>query len=321
MVHGDSAGGAQTPVLGVDVGGTSIKAGVVRSGQLMTTLSVPSPRGAEAVVAAVAGVARDLSTRVGDWNAPRAAGVVVPGIVDERTGCGVHSENLKWKNVPLRQMLQDALEIPVAFGHDVRAGALAEYYALEGPPVEVMTFMPIGTGIACATIVGGELLASGGFAGEVGHAPVGNSTACTCGGRGCLESVASARAVAARYSELSGMRVDSAAQVIDRLGNDEHAQTVWEDALEALATALSWTASVLAPEVIVIGGGLAKAEAALLEPLGQKLQQRLHVPRIPELRPARLGDLSALYGASLMAEELDADDCAEQRFPHGIRTR
>lgn len=306
-VHGralSAAGGTQAAVIGVDVGGTSIKAGIVRSGELMMSQSVPTPLGAEPVVAAAAAVVTELISRAGDQQVPRAAGVVVPGIVDERTGIAVRSENLHWRDAPLGRMLQDALEIPVAFGHDVRAGALAEHRALEGPPVEVMTFMPIGTGIAAATIIRGEMLTGGGLAGEVGHAPIGSSAACSCGGLGCLEAVASARAIAARYSELSGVRVDSAAQVISRQGKDEHARAVWEDALEALAAALSWTAAVLAPEVVVLGGGLAKAEAALLDPLSQKLKQRLHVPRIPELRTARLGDRSALYGASLMAEEL-----------------
>lgn len=298
------AGDSQSPVLGIDVGGTSIKAGLVRSGQLVTTLSVPTPLGAERVVAAVKEVAGQLISSAPDQPGPRAAGVVVPGIVDERTGRGVHSGNLQWRDAPLHQMLQDALQLPVAFGHDVRAGALAEHHALEGLTPEVMTFLPIGTGIAAATIIRGEILVSGGYAGEVGHAPVGIDSACTCAGTGCLEAVASARAIAVRYSELSGTQVDSAAQVLDRLSDDEHAYRVWEDALEALAMTLSWTAALLAPEVVVIGGGLAKADGVLLDPLRRKLQQRLHVPRVPELRTARLGDRSALYGAALMAEEL-----------------
>ncbi|GAB3187036.1 ROK family protein [Nesterenkonia suensis] len=291
-------------MLGVDVGGTSIKAGVVQEGRVLDSLSMPTPMGAAGVVGAVAELFRELVAGRDGGGRVAAAGVVVPGIVDERAGRGVLSENLRWRDVPLQRMLQAVMDVPVAFGHDVRAGALAEYDALEGPRPGVMLFVPIGTGIAAATVIQGEILVAGGFAGEIGHAPVGFGPRCGCGAIGCLEAVASARAIATRYSDLSGARVTSAAQVIERLTCDEIARSVWDDALEGLATALSWSSALSAPDVVVLGGGLARSGGTLIDSLRSRLEDRLSVPKVPELRQARLGDRSAIHGAALLAEDL-----------------
>lgn len=108
--------------LAVDVGGTTIKAAVVRAdGTLSTVATAPTPRGADATVAAVAAL---LATFPATVSGP--VGVVVPGIVDETRGVGVLSANIGWYDAPLRDLLTDALGREVVLGHDVRSGALAE---------------------------------------------------------------------------------------------------------------------------------------------------------------------------------------------------
>src|SRR5690606_25867262 len=104
-------------------------------------------------------------------------------------------------------------------------------------------------------------------AGEIGHSPIGEWP-CPCGARGCLEAVASAGAIARRYTEATGSAVDGAREVIARAeGGDETAMRVWNEALDALALAIAQLTAVLAPQAVVIGGGLSRAGDALFDGL------------------------------------------------------
>ena len=287
------------PVIAVDVGGTTIKAATMAGDGAENLLTAPTPRGAESVVAEVAA----LVAKQARGREVSGVGVVVPGIVDEERGLGVRADNLEWRDAPLLDMLRKALPHPVALGHDVRAGTLAEHDALDGP-VESMAFIPVGTGIAMGLIIDGKPLASAGFAGEIGHADVGHDLTCVCGLTGCLEAIASAAAIAARYSALSGTEAAGAVSVAQRLDVDPVAQQVWGDAVEALATAVAWTASTVAPEVVVVGGGLAESGEALMDPLRRAVGTRLSVQRAPRLVTSRYGPYSALHGAAVLARSL-----------------
>ncbi|WP_237047878.1 ROK family protein [Lentzea guizhouensis] len=147
-------------LIGVDVGGTATKAVLTTDGGAVLKMRTvpsppPGPDAALAVVESVRALVRELG---GD-----RAGVVVPGIVDERRGVGVFSENLGWRDVPFARLLGDALDVPVAFGHDVRAGALAESRLGAGTAARSMVFLPIGTGVSAAAVVDGALLDLGGW--------------------------------------------------------------------------------------------------------------------------------------------------------------
>ena len=172
--------GAGGVVLGVDVGGTGIKARVVdesRAGCSPST--VCRPHGTTPPRLGLAEVVADLTARSIDTVGPLdAVGVVVPGVVDERTGTAVLSVNLGWRGVPLRDRVHQALlvrgiTIPVAFGHDVRAGALAEVSGSDDASRALRTgsvgFVPVGTGLASALVVDGTVVDGGGWAGEIGQ--------------------------------------------------------------------------------------------------------------------------------------------------------
>ncbi len=291
-------------VAALDVGGTSMKGALVdESYRVVREVRRPTPRdlGPDAVVAAILGQLADLIADADER--PVAAGVVVPGIVDDMRGVAVASANLAWRELPLRQMLAERAGLPVSLGHDVRAGALAEHRLGAARGATDVLFLPIGFGIAGAIIADGHLLVAGGYAGELGHVIVQpNGDACGCGRQGCLETVASGAAIGRRYATRTGRPSATAAEVADlvRTG-DGTACRVWAEAVAGLADAIELATMVVAPHLVVIGGGLSLAGDLLLDPLRAALQGRLLMQRLPRIIPAVLGDRAGCLGAAILA--------------------
>jgi glucokinase len=236
----------------------------------------------------------------------RAVGVGVPGIVDAERGIGLDSANLGWRNAPVAAHLGAALGLPVAVRHDVAAAGSAELRRGAGRGARDALFVVIGTGIAGAVLAGGALVAGGaGQAGEIGHIRIRpTGPRCGCGARGCLETFASARAIAVAYTERTGRPVAGAADVLAVLPTDADARAVWADAVAALADGLLITQAVLAPELVVLGGGLASAGSALLDPLAAALHERATVQVVPRLLVAELGERAGVVGVGMAAREL-----------------
>jgi glucokinase len=274
---------------------------------VLSRLRRPTPargNGPDEVLAAILAAVDELTAAAPGSVGVRAVGLVVTGIVDERRGMAVHSENVGWRNVPVSSLVEQATGLPVGFGHDVRAGTLAEWRLGAGRGLEDLVFVPVGTGVSAGIVVGGRPVTGGGYAGEIGHVDVGHGEPCTCGGRGCVEALASAAAIARRYAAVSGRPVAGAREVAERMiAGDPTARRVWNDATEALALGLAWTSVVLAPQAILLGGGLARSGSLLFEPLGQALGRHLGVVRRPRLLPAALKDDAGFLGAALLAWE------------------
>jgi glucokinase len=297
-------------VLAVDAGGSQIKATVLDAGPDGALTAVararrPTPKGADgtatahAIVAAVA----DLAAGFAATQPISAVGVVVPGVVHD--GVGVYSANLGWRNFPFATTLAEVTGLPVAFGHDVAAGGLAELRMGAARGYQDVVVMPIGTGIAAALVMDGALRTSGGYAGEIGHVDVGHGERCGCGLTGCLEAMASAAAIARRYSAKAGRQVDGSAEVVDAAtAGDPVAVEVWNDALDALARGIRVLATLIGPEVVVLGGGVAMAGDRLVDPLAERLAGLLTFQRMPRLRLAELGDQAGSLGAGLLAIDL-----------------
>ncbi|MFF1506438.1 ROK family protein [Streptomyces sp. NPDC058326] len=302
-----AADGGQDCVIALDVSGTGVKAALL--GRDLTsrhTLRRATPRhwGPDPVIAEITAALIELDRKAAARGLTvRGAGVVVPGIVDETTGTAVYSADIGWRDLPLAAFLAEASGLPVTLGHDVRAGGAAECRLGAARGARDAWFVPIGTGIAAAVLCDGRPVRAGGYAGELGHVvaePGGEP--CVCGARGCLETVASAAAVAAAYDARTGRRVDSAAQVAALLTQgDPDARAVWDRAVDALTTALATVTTLFAPEIVVLGGGLAQAGGLLLDPLRAGLARRLTFQRRPELALAALGDLAGCLGAGLAA--------------------
>ncbi|MFD8755796.1 ROK family protein [Kitasatospora sp. NPDC059577] len=305
-----------TPVAGtviaLDVGGTHIKGVVVDGGRPVESAQWPTraERGPDAVLDTVLRCADDLRARAARRGTPpRAAGIAVPGLVDETSGTAVLAANLGWRDLPVRSRAEEHLDLPVAFGHDVRAGALAESRLGAGRGCASFVFVPVGTGIAAAPVLGGRVFAgSRGFAGELGHLVVRpGGDPCVCGNHGCVETLASASAIARRYRRATGDAGASSEDVRARaVSGDRPAGRVWTEAVEALADGLAALTVLLDPERLVIGGGLALAGDVYLAQLGTALAERLPFRPAPPLVAAELGHRAGSLGAALLAEDLSA---------------
>lgn len=311
-----TAGTAAAPpghVIALDVGGTGMKAAVLDgTHRPLLRERRPTPRdgGPQAVLDAVLEFAADLREaslrRLG--SAPVAAGVVVPGIVDDEAGLVRYAANLGWRDVPLRRLLSERLDgMPVALGHDVRTGGLAEGRLGAGDGADRFFFVALGTGISGALGIDGRVepgAHSG--AGEIGHVVVRpGGPACGCGQAGCLEAVASAAAVGRDWALAGGGPGADAADAARAVAaGDPAALTVWQNAVAALADGLLLVVTLLDPRVVIVGGGLAEAGDTLLRPLRAALRERLTFQQEPALVPAALGDGAGCLGAGLLAWEL-----------------
>jgi glucokinase len=292
-------------VLGVDLGGTAIKAELLDDHWGTIAARTAATPAGTAALDAVVSLGRELLA--GYEGEVRAAGVAVPGFVDVGSGRGLYSVNLGWRDVPVRDVLTAGLGLPVAVEHDVTAAGRAEWLLGAGRGVNDLLVVVIGTGIAAVVVAGGRLVRGGrGQAGELGHVPVvPNGPVCVCGSRGCLEAVASARAIATSYGTRTGRVVPGSVEVLAALqAGDRDAQAVWDAAVDALATALLCAITLLGSTRVVIGGGLAAAGEALLDPLRQRLAERRSVQAMPDVVPAALGVRAGVIGAGLAARDL-----------------
>jgi glucokinase len=288
-------------VLAIDVGGTTIKGELVdASGSVLAARAARTPRGAEAR-GAMTEVGCELLDEATDGSVV-GAGVVVPGLVDAAAGVATYSANIGWRDLELVESLGGKWGVPVRIGNDVAAGGVAEHRTGAGRGVADLVFVPIGTGIAAAVVSGGHLLSGHrGETAELGHVAVRPGVRCGCGADGCLESVASASAIARRYVELGGEPIEGALQLAERLDHDHLARRVWGDAVDALADVLTTVSALLAPALVVVGGGLAESGELLLAPLRRAMADRARIVEPPVLATAAHGSRAGVVGAAILA--------------------
>ncbi|MFH8368707.1 ROK family protein [Streptomyces sp. NPDC018031] len=300
-------------VIALDVGGTGMKAALVAAdGELLHEDRRPTGReaGPDAVVARILDFADELRA-LGEqrYGVPAsAAGVGVPGVIDEARGIAVFAANLGWRDVPLRALLSQRLAgIPVALGHDVRTGGLAEGRIGAGNGTGRFLYVALGTGIAGAIGIDGRIEPGAhGSSGEIGHVIVRpGGPACGCGQSGCMERLASASAVGGAWAEVCGDPTADAADCAKAVeSGDPRARAVWSEAVAALADGLVTAVTLLDPEMLIIGGGLAEAGETLFAPLRAAVADRITFQRQPVIVPAALGDTAGCLGAGLLAWDL-----------------
>lgn len=303
----DSRGAGIGRVGCLDVGGTAIKTGILEGDRLVGARQWPTPARGDGIGERVVDRAVQIVAELAAEQEPLdAVGFVVPGVVDPVAGVGIWSENLGWRDVPFHNLLEERLGIPVAVGHDVRAGGLAEARLGAGAGYRDVVFLPVGTGVAAAIVCDGVPYDRDRPTGEIGHVDIGHDEPCVCGLRGCVEAIASAAAIARRYAARTGAIV-SAAEVSSRVvAGDPDARVVWADAVAGLGRAIAWLAAVLAPEIVIVGGGLAEAGEVLLEPLRADVEKRITFQHRPVIAPSAMGSLAGCVGAGLLARDLGA---------------
>jgi glucokinase len=293
-------------VVAIDVGGTSLKGAVVNGdghSHHFERRPTCASDGPDAVVAAVLSLATDLARGVPEI---LAVGLALPGIVDDEAGTVVNAANLRWRDVPIGALTRDRLGVAVAVMHDVRAAAVAEGLLGAARGARDYLLITLGTGVGAAIVIRGQpYTGANGFGGELGHVAVEpRGPLCGCGRSGCLEAFASAGHIALRYRAMAGEHAEgcSAREVAERAAaGDAIAAAVWRDALDALALAVANYATLMDPELVVIGGGMAAAGDDLFDSLRHRLEAHMRFGKPPAVVAAQLGEDAGRYGAAIGA--------------------
>lgn len=314
-------------LVGCDLGGTNIKAGLVdiSAGKVLVSKSTPTlaQEGPEAVMGRMADLIRTVISEHGTpMESIQGVGVSAPGLLDLEKGTVLFLTNLHghWPNVPLQSHLSADLGLPVAILNDARAITLGEFTFGAGRGSTNLACLAIGTGIGGGVIVNGALvLGLRGQAGEIGHLTIDiNGPRCGCGNHGCLEAFASAPAIATMgvkpvqqgQATLIGELVDYdlnkiTTQVIAeaaRMG-DEIALQIWEDAGTYIGTGIANLIVTIAPQRVVISGGVAAAGDLLLEPIRRTIKERVFLVPVDEIQilAGELGNDAGVLGMAQWA--------------------
>ncbi|HEY7151053.1 MAG TPA: ROK family protein [Solirubrobacterales bacterium] len=305
--------------IGVDLGGTMMRVGVLDSEQqVLYTSSSPS-----------AGLGQDelLSTLERELRKARearpdvaAAGLGIPCTIDRQRGRAIMAVNLELADVPIRDLMTERLGIPVALDNDANLAMLAEHRFGVAKGARNAAMLTVGTGIGGGLVLDGRLYrGSTGAAAELGHIVIeadGPRCQGNCPNRGCVESLASGTAIAregvaaAERSPDSALgRVLAAGEALDgrlvtdaALAGDETARDVLALAGRRIGVALSSIANALDPEVLVIGGGVIRAGELLVGPARSELRARALAPmNEARVAAAELGPEAGMIGAATMA--------------------
>ncbi|MFK4083431.1 ROK family protein [Kribbella sp. NPDC020789] len=184
-------------------------------------------------------------------------GVAVSGDVDERHGVVRDSPFMGWRDVQVAELLGRRLKLPIVVTNDVRALTVAEHWFGVGVDADSFAVVTIGSGIGCGLYINGEVVSGAyGVSGELGHLPLApGDLVCTCGRRGCVETVASSDAILNRIRETTGKpKLDLAGAVELAHQGDEHARAAFDRAGEVIGSALAAMVNLVGPELVVIAG-------------------------------------------------------------------
>lgn len=232
------------------------------------------------------------------------AAVVLPGIVDPARSLAVFSSNVGWRDVKVGNRFADRWGMPVLIEHDVAVAGWAEWRYGAGRGCDDVCVLILGTGISGTLSIGGRLVrGAAGQAGEYGHIPVRHRDGlkCPCGNIGCVETVASGASIARAYTTRTGREIPGAEAVFAVLDADLDARAVVDDAIDALAEGLFGVIHAACPELVVLGGGLARAGAVLTTALQSRLAELLRVAPAPRVVLGEFGARAGLVGAAQYA--------------------
>ncbi len=290
-------------VLALDIGGTKIAGGLVdESGTLLRHATRPTP--AETPFDAVAAVVDELAI-----GTVAAVGIACAGPVDAVAGTVAPINITAWQNFPLCERVRELAGAPVALAGDGLCMALGEHWLGAGQGSDAMLGMVVSTGVGGGLVQGGRPFGGrSGNAGHVGHvvAEPNGGDPCTCGGRGCVETVASGPSLV-RWARARGWTgADAGALAASALTGDQVAAAAYWRGGRAVGLAVVATAAVCDLDLAVIGGGVAQAGDLLFTPVRQTLAEHARLSYLRDLRvePAKLGTSAGLYGAAALAYSL-----------------
>lgn len=311
--------------IGIDLGGTNIKAGVVDpEGRILCRESIKTraERKAVEIVRDMGFLAQKVIAQAGIAQADVAAiGIGSPGTPDNETGILVYTNNLPFANVPMRAEIRRILDLPVFIENDANCAALAEHVSGGAVGTRHSVTVTLGTGVGGGIIIDGRIYSGFNHAGgELGHMVlVQGGHPCTCGRRGCFETYGSATALvrdtveAARRNPRSRMatlvdgdlsRIDARIAFIAMREGDAAAARVVEDYLDHLGEGLANIVNAFMPEVLLLGGGVCHEGDALLVPVRERVDRLAYYgPGVRKTRIglATMGNQAGIVGAAMMA--------------------
>ena len=308
-------------VIGVDVGGTKLLAGVVDAGLGVHHRAQRSVVGLDQSALLDTAVDAVHEARAAAGTEVSAVGFGIPSLIDQRTGTAVIAVNLALANIPFRDVMAERLGLPVFVDNDGNVTALAEHQAGAARGTREAVVLTIGTGIGGGLILRGELYrGSIGAAGELGHMVVDmNGPPCqgNCPNRGCIEALASGTALAREATRLARERPGSglgralaagrrpSGPLVTELAHDGDPTAIEALALigERLGVAITSLVNIFNPEVVVIGGGVIAAGELLLGPARAVVAQRALPPSrdVVSIVAARFGVEAGMVGAAVLA--------------------
>jgi len=291
-------------VIGVDVGGTKILAGLVaRDGTVVGHREYPTPIESEdALLDGLEAAVREFRDE-----SVVAVGFGIPSQIDQRHGIALGSVNIPLRGVPFRQEMADRLGLTIGIDNDANAAAIAEWKAGAGRGTTDMIMLTLGTGVGGGLILGGKPYRGWFGAGaEIGHMViVHDGLPCRCGGRGHLESYASGKAADELAAEAFGPAAD--AHRLARLARegDPLAMRILTGIGEHLGSGIGSLVNIFNPELIVVGGGFAAAGDFLFEPAQAVADREVLVSVRDSYRIVRaeLGTSAGMIGAGMVAFE------------------
>ncbi|RLL48078.1 ROK family protein [Oceanobacillus piezotolerans] len=309
-------------MVGVDIGGTTIKLGFIsQEGEILTKWEIPTNT-AEAGHFIVEDIWNAVHSKLTQLSIPKenilGIGVGAPGFIEAGTGLVYEAVNIGWKNLGLARELKERSGLPVYVQNDANIAALGENWKGAGHQANNMIAVTLGTGVGGGVIANGAILnGETGMAGEIGHIKVEpNGQKCNCGGYGCLETVSSATGIVRQALITIEANPDSAlAKVMEKYGSvsskdvidlaergDEPSKQIISYSMDVLGRAIANMATIINPSIILIGGGVSKAGDPLLQEV-KKAFQKYAIPKLAEaceIRLAKLGNDAGIIGAGFL---------------------
>ncbi len=311
--------------LGIDLGGTNIKAGVVNDlfqivgrGNVKTQMPRPAEQVMDDMVHCAEIAAEDAGV---PWDDIRRIGVGVPGTVNLETGVVEYANNLKFENLPMRDLLREKTKKEIDIANDADAAALGEMYAGAAKGVKDAVVVTLGTGVGGGVIINGKIFSGHSYGGaEIGHMGiVAGGRECNCGRRGCFETYASApglirttKEYMERYPdsvmwklvEENNGKISGRTAFIAARQNDEAGQLAVDEYVQQLGYGVANIINILSPEILVIGGGVSNEGENLLRPLIECVKPQLYLRNPKEqsrIVLAKLGNDAGLIGAAYLS--------------------
>lgn len=322
---------ARRLVIGIDLGGTKVAAGIADvEGNILQSVEQPTDTdSAEQSVGQLLRIARDLCEKYASRGQLAGIGIGVPGITESETGLVVWAPNLPgWRNIPLGERFRSEFGVPTLVENDVDAAVLGEWWKGAGRGAKNVVLIAVGTGIGGGVIIDGRLYkGSGGVAGAVGWFVIGEDRLDSAEYKdiGCAESLAAGPGIAKRAQEAARANPTTAMLALTQgrveditsetvfeaaKSGDQAALEVIKDTARHLGIVVANVISLLNPEIIIIGGGVAEGGDILLKPLAEIAKKHAQPASAASVRivQAALGNKAGLMGSLCLAAE-----CAAQK--------